>query len=140
MPLNDAKTEDTRAWHRKALGDLAKARHAMIANEPFLDDAVYHCQQSIEKAMKAYLTWYDVPFRKTHSLEELGRLCLAIDQTLLILVDQAAPLSEYAWKFRYPGEEELPSLAETEEALAIAQAILDAITTRLSAVIQAQRS
>ena len=108
----------------------------MTAEEPFLDDAVYHCQQAIEKVMKAFLTWYDIPFRKTHSLEELGRQCVAIDQTLQILVDQAAPLSEYAWKFRYPGEEELPTQAETKAALAITQAVIDAITGRLSAVMQ----
>ena len=136
MPPDDAKKEDTRAWQAKARGDLAKAHHAMTAEEPFLDDAVYHCQQAIEKVMKAFLTWYDIPFRKTHSLEELGRQCVAIDQTLQILVDQAAPLSEYAWKFRYPGEEELPTQAETKAALAITQAVIDAITGRLSAVMQ----
>lgn len=77
------------------------------------------------------LTWHDVPFRKTHSLEELGRQCLVIDQSLQILVDQAVPLSEYAWKFRYPGEEELPTVVETDEALAIAHAVIDAISARL---------
>ena len=131
MPLDDAKREDTRAWLLKARGDLAKARHAMTAEEPFRDDAVYHCQQAIEKAMKSLLTWHDVPFRKTHSLEELGRQCIVIDQSLQILVDQAVPLSEYAWKFRYPGEDELPTEAETEEALTIAQAVIDAISARL---------
>ena len=131
MPLNDAKKEDTRAWLVKARGDLAKARHAMTAEEPFRDDAVYHCQQAIEKSMKSLLTWHDVPFRKTHSLEELGRQCIVIDQSLQVLVDQAVPLSEYAWKFRYPGEEELPTEAETEEALIITQAAIDAISARL---------
>jgi HEPN domain-containing protein len=53
MPLDDAKSEDTRAWLVKARGDLAKARHALTAEEPFRDDAVYHCQQAIEKAMKS---------------------------------------------------------------------------------------
>jgi HEPN domain-containing protein len=108
MPLEDAKWEDSAAWWLKARGDLAKARHALTANEPFRDDAVYHCQQAIEKAMKSLLTWHDVPFRKTHSLEELGRQCVVIDQSLLNLVDQAVPLSEYAWTFRYPGELQLP--------------------------------
>jgi HEPN domain-containing protein len=32
----------------------------------------YHCQQACEKALKALLAWHDVPFRKTHSLEEVG--------------------------------------------------------------------
>jgi len=131
MPLNDARREDTIAWLVKARGDLAKARHAITAKEPFRDDAAYHCQQAIEKAMKSLLTWHDVPFRKTHSLEELGRQCIVLDRSLQLLVDQAAPLSEYAWKFRYPGEEELPTEAETEEALTIAQAVIDAISARL---------
>ena len=131
MPLDDVKKEDTRAWQAKARGDLAKAHHAMTAVEPFRDDAVYHCQQAIEKALKAFLTWHDIPFRKTHSLEELGRQCIEIDQTLQSLIDQAVPLSEYAWKFRYPGDEELPTEDETEEALVIAQAVIDAIAVRL---------
>ncbi len=132
MPLDDAKKEDTRAWLSKARGDLAKARHAMTAEEPFRDDAAYHCQQAIEKAMKALLTWHDVPFRKIHSLEELGRQCVVIDQSLQVLVDQAVPLSEYAWKFRYPGEEEMPTQLETEEALTIADAVIEAVATLLS--------
>jgi len=132
MPLDDVKKEDTLAWLAKARGDIAKARHALTAEEPFRDDAVFHCQQAIEKAMKAFLTWHEVPFRKTHSLEELGRQCQAIDQTLQVLVDAAAPLSEYAWKFRYPGENELPTQAETDEAMEIAQSAIEAIQTRLA--------
>lgn len=131
MPLDDAKREDTIAWFTKARSDLAKARHAMTAKEPFRDDAVYHCQQAIEKAMKSLLTWHDVPFRKTHSLEELGCQCIVIDQSLQTIVDQAVPLSEYAWKFRYPGEDELPTEDETEEALTIAQAVIDVIGNKL---------
>jgi len=132
MPLDEVKKADTSAWLSKARGDLAKAHHAMTAEDPFRDDAVYHCQQAIEKAMKALLTWHDVPFRKTHSLEELGRQCMAIDQSLQALVDQAVPLSEYAWKFRYPGEEELPTQDETEEALVVTKAVIDTISARLS--------
>jgi HEPN domain-containing protein len=131
MPPEQVRLEDTRAWISKARGDLAKARHAMTAPEPFRDDAVYHSQQAIEKVMKALLTWHDLPFRKAHSLEELGRLCLRVAPELQDLVDAAAPLSEYAWKYRYPGEEEFPTVEETDEALSIAQVTLDAITAVL---------
>ena len=31
-------------------------------------------EASVEKALKAFLSWHDRPFRKTHSIEELGRL------------------------------------------------------------------
>ncbi len=54
-----------------------------------------------QKALKAVLSWHDEPFRKTHSIQELGRACTAIDPGLGDLIDAAVPLTEYAWKFRY---------------------------------------
>jgi len=54
-----------------------------------------------------------------------------LDSTLRDVVDRAVPLTEYAWKFRYPGEPEEPSLEEAEEALVIARELYDAILTRL---------
>ena len=85
---------------------------------------------------KAFLMWHDVPFRKTHSLEELGEQCFDLDGTLQELVDRAVPLTEYAWKFRYPGDPEEPSLREAEEALIIAQGVVDAIIARLPEAVR----
>ena len=47
------------------------------------------------------------------------------------VVDRAVPLTEYAWRFRYPGEDDAPTDDEAEDALATARAVLEAITTRL---------
>lgn len=65
-----------------------------------LDEAVFQCQQAAEKALKGFLAWHGRSFRKTHNLEEIGEQCLAVDQSLRGVIDQAVPLSEYAWKFR----------------------------------------
>ena len=54
--------------------------------------------------MKAFLTWHDRVFRKTHDLVELGGQCVARDTTLESVLRAAAPLTEYAWRYRYPGE------------------------------------
>jgi hypothetical protein len=35
--------------------------------------AVFHCQQAAEKALKGFLAWHDVPFRKTHTLKRAAR-------------------------------------------------------------------
>ena len=44
---------------------------------------------------------------------------------------RAEPLTEYAWRFRYPGETvELP-MKEAQEALALAREVYDAIVVRL---------
>jgi HEPN domain-containing protein len=95
-------------------------------------DIVFHAQQAAEKAMRAFLAWHDMPFRKTHNLEELGRQCVTLDAALGALADQAGPLSEYAWKFRYPGESEDPAREEAEQALAVARNVYETILSRVS--------
>ena len=72
----------------------------------------FHAQQLAEKALKGLLTWYDQPSRKTHNLVEIGQQCGAIDATLEDLTCRAARLTEYAWKFRYPGEPAEPPVEE----------------------------
>ena len=95
---------ETRAWFVKASNDIRAAEALSAVSQPLLDEAVFHCQQAAEKALKGFLTWNGRAFRRTHNLEEIGERCLAIDASLREVVDQAVPLSEYAWKFRYPGE------------------------------------
>lgn len=43
----------------------------------------------------------------------------------------SAELSEYAWKYRYPGEPGEPDETETREALDLAREVHDAILARL---------
>jgi HEPN domain-containing protein len=137
MAPDEARTEDVRAWCQKAALDLRAAEHAMRAPEASLrSDVVFHAQQAVEKAFKAFLAWNDAPFRKTHNLEELGRACVSIDPTLGAVIDQAAPLTEYAWRFRYPGEPSEPSREEAEEALDTAREIFEVLASRLPENVQ----
>jgi HEPN domain-containing protein len=131
MPHDPARVSETRSWLVKAASDFRAAEHEFQAIPPLLGDIVFHCQQAAEKTLKGFLTWHDRPFRKTHSLEEIGEQCLEIDPALKAIVDQAVPLTEYAWKFRYPGEPEEPTREEAEEALALARELFDTILARL---------
>jgi HEPN domain-containing protein len=137
MGPDEARGEDVRAWLRKATLDLRAAEHAMSAPEASLrSDVVFHAQQAAEKVFKAFLAWHDVPFRKTHNLEELGRACVSIDATLGAIADRAVPLTEYAWRFRYPGEPSEPSPEEADEALNIAREVLEVLASRLPKNVQ----
>ena len=136
MPHDPLLVAETKSWFIKAANDLRAAAHEFSAVPPLLEDIVFHCQQAAEKAMKGFLTWHDCPFRKTHSLEEIGEQCLAFDQTLKPLVDRAVPLTDYAWKFRYPGEPEEPSLAESQDAFTLAREVYAAILSRLPAEVR----
>lgn len=83
--------------------------------------------------MKAYLTWHSCVFRKTHNLTELGGMCIGVDATLEPQLQRAARLTDYAWKYRYPGEPEEPPREEAESALALATEVYEAILDRLPA-------
>ena len=84
-----------------------------------------------EKALKGFLVWNNIPFRKTHSLEEIGEQCIEQDMTLRDIIDRAVPLTEYAWLFRYPGGPAEPSKEEAEETLTIARKVYDTVLSRL---------
>jgi HEPN domain-containing protein len=131
MQPDAARIDETRSWLQKAAKDLRAASHDLQAVPPLVDDVAFHCQQAVEKALKGFLVWHEEPFRKTHSLEEVGEQCLKIDSSLQPLVDRAVPLTEYAWQFRYPGAPEEPTLEEAQSALAIATAVFDAVNARL---------
>ncbi len=95
MRPDDARLQDARAWLSKAELDLKAAAHEMAAPGGGLwGDIMFHAQQAAEKSMKAFLAWNDVPFRKTHNLEELGQQCVSLDAMLAPVADQAAPLTE----------------------------------------------
>lgn len=125
------RIQETFAWLTKAKRDLQTAEHVMTALPPLFDDVLFHCQQCVEKTFKALLTWHDLPFRRTHSLEELGEQCSQIDPDLKSLVDAAVPLTEYATRFRYPTELDQPTLEETAEALSIARRAYETISMML---------
>jgi len=131
MPHDPVRVAETRAWLRKAKNDLRASENDLAASPPILDVAVFHCQQAAEKSLKGLLAWHDRPFRKTHHLEEIGEACLQIDPSLKAIVDRAVPLTEYAWRFRYPGEPEDPSLDDAKEAIAIARELLEKVLDRL---------
>jgi HEPN domain-containing protein len=69
MSPDAERAAEAREWLDKTALDLRGARVDLQAAPPPLEDALFHCQQAIEKAFKAYLAWHDSPFRKTHSLQ-----------------------------------------------------------------------
>jgi HEPN domain-containing protein len=131
MPLDAALVAETRSWLVKAERDLRAAQHGLSASPALLEDAAFHCQQAVEKTLKAFLTWHGRPFRKTHNLIELGMEVASLDPTLEPLLRRAAPLTEYAWKFRYRGDPDEPNPGEAFAALVLAREVFAAATKRL---------
>jgi HEPN domain-containing protein len=136
MPHDPVRVADTQGWLVKVSTDLRGAEIDLAAVPPLLEDVMFHCQQAVEKALKAFLTWHDCRFRKTHDLVEIGSQCVALDPTLEPLLRRAAPLTEYAWKYRYPGEIPEPTQVEAEDALTLTKEVIDGVLVRLPAEVR----
>lgn len=128
---DDVRAAEAHAWMSKASEDLRAGRFVLGAEPPLTADAAFHAQQACEKAMKAFLAWHLSPFRKTHNLIELGEACAVLDPSLEPLLRRAAVLTEYAWRFRYPGEDESATPDEARKALGLAMEVFEAVRSQL---------
>ena len=55
-------------WFFYAERDLKTAERTFTDDDPFTNIIAFHCQQAIEKYLKAYLLENDIPLKKTHDL------------------------------------------------------------------------
>ena len=127
----DVRTLEVRGWLLRASEDLRAGRHDLTAMPPLVNDVVFHAQQCVEKVMKAYLVHREQTFRKTHNLTELGGAVARLEPTLNDLMKHASLLTEFAWRFRYPGEPATVSREDAEQAIALAGKVLDEVMHRL---------
>jgi HEPN domain-containing protein len=129
MNPSELRGREAREWLEKAVDDLESAR--VLAATNHAANALYHCQQSAEKSLKGYLTWHDIPFRKTHNLKELGESCVRVDASLEQIAARAHILTDYSWKMRYPGEPYIVGDDELPAMIALAATVLAEIQSRL---------
>lgn len=129
--MDNPNYEEVRQWLTKSQRDLKVAWVLFENEESLLDAVVYHCQQSAEKSLKAYLTYRNTTFRKTHDLDVLIDLCSLSEPSFQELKDGADILTPYATEFRYPSDTVEPERYEAEEALEIASSILNFVVKLL---------
>ena len=116
----DAKRLLVRNWTRKARRDLLSAKKLARGKEPYLDTAIYHCQQLAEKAIKEWLVYNDISFEKTHDLRLLVTLAAEAEPKFNPLLDVAEQITPYATAYRYPGEALEPTEEEFRQAFTAA--------------------
>jgi HEPN domain-containing protein len=83
---------------------FALREKACPGKEPFLDTAIYHCQQTAEKAIKGWLVYHDISFEKTHDLRLLVAMASEDEPKFSSWFDVAEQVTPYATAYRYPGE------------------------------------
>ena len=87
------QTDEVQGWLQKAANDLLSARILLRHDPPVLETACFHCQQTVENVLKAFLVWQAVPFEKVHSLPYLLDLCEGQDPGYTSIRDRAETLA-----------------------------------------------
>jgi len=114
-------------WKYNADQDIRSAEALLSQDPPLLYPSCFHSQQAAEKYLKAYLTWRQVEFPKTHSIREILSLVKTVNEELATYLLPAADLTPYGVEVRYPGDIAEPTQEETEEALALARKVRDSV-------------
>jgi len=129
--MDEAKRLEIQSWLIKAQQDLRTAEWLVTSPDHLYNAVGFHCQQAAEKALKAYLTWQDEPFEKTHSLVALVSKCLPVEPSFESLRQAAITLTPYAVTFRYPGD--LPELSaeEAEQAISLSRQVWEFVRKQL---------
>ena len=93
-------------WAEKAEGDyetVLDLRKRRRKRQQYI--IAFHCQQCLEKYLKALLTCHKIDFPRQHDLEELLVLLLQKDPLISFIRDDLKSLTPFAVSFRYPGED-----------------------------------
>lgn len=104
--------DEVRNWILKAEEDLNLVIKLLKDDEAiyYTSSIGFHCQQAIEKYLKAFLIFNQKAFRKTHDLNLLRDLASEIDSKFANL--EFENLIEFAVDYRYPDETYTPDLEE----------------------------
>lgn len=84
----------------KCDNDLKAAKKLFTFEDYAVDIIYFHCQQAVEKALKAFLDSKDIKFEKTHDIEKLLDQCIEIEKSFQ-QIDYITEMTPYAVEFRY---------------------------------------
>lgn len=119
----------TLEWAQKAEGDYASALWLQQAPNPTHDAICFHAQQCIEKYLKAWLQEANLPFPRSHDLEELLDLIVQTIPDWNSWQADFQVLTTHAVDFRYPGKSATAS--DTLHAMQICDQVRRAIRASL---------
>jgi HEPN domain-containing protein len=117
----DKKMLLIKAWMHKADHDMGMAALALENKPEYTDSICFHCQQAVEKYLKAYLVFLDISFEKKHSLTYLLDLISEKEPIADEIYEQIEKLEGYAVEIRYPDDWFEPSHEDAKEAFEIAR-------------------
>ena len=106
--MNQETKDYIKLWVLKAADDLIVI-DKLTQFEVIATSAVcFHCQQVVEKYLKAFLISQGVEIRKTHNIEFLLAQCEEFDPDFSLI--DPKDLNDFGVDIRYPGDIYSPSI------------------------------
>ena len=122
-------------WIIKGDHDLGTAKVTYLHIPEYLDTVTFHCQQAVEKYLKAYLIFQSAAFKSSHDLVYLLDLITLKDADFENYYDDVSELQGYAVEIRYPNETIYLSNEKVEKALMIAKNVRNSVVQKMNIVI-----
>ncbi len=124
-------------WFKKADSDLKNVEliFQVVASDKPFDTVCFHCQQAVEKYLKGFLIYLEVPFTKTHNIEVLIDL-VSQRYPEIEKYEFAISLTGYSVENRYPDDFIEVSEYDAQEAYRIALSVKDFILIKIQALYQ----
>jgi len=122
-------------WVSEGDHDLGTAKITYLYIPEYLDTVTFHCQQAVEKYLKAYLIFLSIPFKFTHDLVYLLDLITQLDSDFHNYYETISELQGYAIEVRYPNETIFLSNEKVETALMIARNVRELVTLKMKVKI-----
>jgi len=131
MNRDDTIKDLVNKWIKKAESDLLTAERELSFEDPITQAVCFHCQQAVEKYLKAFLVHHQIYFTKSHKIMELLELCATVDSSFIDRLQDADNLTDYAVEIRYPDVWLEPTIKESKEALETAIKVKEFVLERL---------
>jgi HEPN domain-containing protein len=123
-----------RQWIEKAEEDFTNAEYTLTLQDNCpLSTVCFHSQQCVEKYLKALLIGHSLPVPKSHDLLELYHR-IPLDHRPGLSEEWLAVLNRYAVETRYPGDWDIISRREAEDAFRLAHDIRQILRGELSRI------
>ncbi len=100
-PVNPSDSRRFRDWVQRAGEDIVAA-HLLMADDRCYNAAAFHCQQGIEKALKAYILVCTGNLVDGHNLSWLCKQAMRHDERFRDWLDESAALNRCYIETRYP--------------------------------------
>lgn len=129
------QTDEIRQWIIKGDHDLGTAKITYMHIPEYLDTVTFHCQQAVEKYLKAYLIFQSTVFRFSHDLIYLLDLITQKDSDFESYYDSISELQGYATEVRYPNETIFLSSEKVETGIKTARNVRELVTGKINVKI-----